>query len=271
MLFHCHSRLHQKSAAMLAGNGLRIANSHMIACCDYAAGPLMPYVDQDRACIVYNGVRPMNGGCTSKRSTRIRKIGVIGRIEVEKGQLQFVRAAKKIMTAFPDCQFKVVGSALFSDDTYLQQVKMASTDVPIEFVGWQQDPSKTFEELDLLVVPSSRAEATTRVILEAYSAGLPVVAFPSGGIPEVLKDGETGFLAADQTDEALARRIICIVQMEHSKVAAVVNRAKKEWRTKFSLDVYRQQICTMLDGIERELTSQAGTAETSLSRRAVRA
>ena len=39
--------------------------------------------------------------------------------------------------------------------------------------------------LDLLLVPSTGPEATTRVILEAYAAGVPVIAFPSGGIPEV--------------------------------------------------------------------------------------
>ena len=50
-------------------------------------------------------------------------------------------------------------------------------------------------QLDLLLVPSAGHEATTRVILEAFAAGLPVIAFASGGIPEVVQDGVTGLLA----------------------------------------------------------------------------
>ena len=46
-----------------------------------------------------------------------------------------------------------------------------------------------------------------RVVLEAFSAGVPVIAFPAGGIPEAVIDGETGFLTREFTAEALAARI----------------------------------------------------------------
>ena len=64
-----------------------------------------------------------------------------------------------------------------------------------------------FAKLDLLVVPSTPADSTPRVIIEAFSAGVPVVAFAAGGIPEIVRDGQTGFLASDFTAEALAARI----------------------------------------------------------------
>ena len=62
-------------------------------------------------------------------------------------------------------------------------------------------------DLDLLVVPSISAEATTRVILEAFSAGVPVVAYSIGGIPEIIRESRNGFLVPECEPRALARKI----------------------------------------------------------------
>jgi glycosyltransferase involved in cell wall biosynthesis len=174
------------------------------------------------------------------------RIGVIGRLESEKGQLEFVKAARLVFQKFPECRFAIIGAPMFSDDTYYRQVVTASEGLPVEFPGWQSDLSRTFADLDLLVVPSSPIEATTRVILEAYSAGVPVVAFPSGGIPEVVRDGETGFLAAARTPEALADRIVGVLERDAAAIATVRNRAKLFWSENFRLDVYREKVCEVL-------------------------
>ena len=76
----------------------------------------------------------------------------------------------------------------------------------MEFAGWVDDIYACMAQLDLLLVPSAGHEATTRVILEAFAAGLPVIAFASGGIPEVVEDGVTGLLA--NTAEHMARLAI---------------------------------------------------------------
>ena len=108
-----------------------------------------------------------------------------------------------------------------------------------------------FSGLDLLVVPSSTLEATTRVILEAYSAGLPVVAFPSGGIPEILHRGQTGFLTRDSTVEGLADRIVSVLHLNSAAVDLVVARARRDWAARFTLDAYRAAVCRI---VSRALT-----------------
>jgi glycosyltransferase involved in cell wall biosynthesis len=171
----------------------------------------------------------------------------VGRIEVEKGQLEFVHAARLVAKQFPDCKFTVTGAPLFSSHEYYDRVVAASDGLPIEFPGWQSDASRIFSGLDLLVVPSTAVEATTRIIVEAYSAGVPVVAFPSGGIPEILTDNEAGFLAAGGTAEALAARITSVLRLPSSEVAAVVQRARKLWQENFSLDLFRDRVCNFLE------------------------
>src|SRR4030095_8548742 len=93
-----------------------------------------------------------------------------------------------------NCRFILCGAPLFSNPRYFELVREAAAGLPIEFLGWRDDVNDTLSELDLLIVPSASVEGTTRVILEAYAAGVPVVASASGGIPEIARDGETGFL-----------------------------------------------------------------------------
>jgi glycosyltransferase involved in cell wall biosynthesis len=84
------------------------------------------------------------------------------------------------------------------------------------------------------------------VIPEAYSAGVPVIAFPAGGIPEVLDDERTGFLTRASTAEALAERILYVLRLDRTALRAVVKRARKEWDTRFSLSAYRNSVCGVL-------------------------
>lgn len=244
IVFHCHSRLLQPTAVLLAGASLRLSRAQVIGCCWHVCEPLRKFVNRQRIRIIYNGV---NGPTASPRcSGKLRRIGVIGRIEPEKGQMEFVRAARLVIREFPDTVLSIIGAPMFSSADYYNDVVSASEGLPIAFAGWREDISTVFSTLDLLVVPSAPVEATTRVILEAYAAGVPVVAFPSGGIPEIVKEGESGFLAAGFTPEALARRIISVLRMNPAEIDAVIRNAKQSWRTKYTLNFYQQRVCDVL-------------------------
>ena len=245
LVFHCHNRLLQHSAITLTGIALELASAHMIACCQHAADPLREYVAPQRLHVIYNGVAEMATG-KLRHSDRIRRIGIVGRVEADKGQLEFVKAALLVLEQAPECRFRVIGQPMFSGVGYYSKVVAASLGLPIEFFDWQSDITRVYSDLDMLVVPSSAVEATTRVILEAYSAGVPVVAFPTGGIPGILKDGQTGFLTEAPSVEALAKRILSVLRMEPAIVAAVINRARMEWSRRFTLQRYRDAVCGVL-------------------------
>lgn len=245
LVFHCHNRLLQPSAIALTGQALELASAHVIACCQHAANPLREYVAPERLRILYNGVADMSEDSV-RSPQRIVRIGVVGRIEEEKGQLHFVQAARRVLKDAPECRFKVIGAPMFSGFDYYRKVVAAGEGLPITFIDWQNEVRDVYSELDLLVVPSGALEATTRVILEAYSTGLPVVAFPSGGIPEILEDGQTGFLSKASTVEALAQRILSVVRMDAATLRAVVKKARREWGHRFTLRTYRDGVCSVL-------------------------
>lgn len=245
LVFHCHNRLLQHSAIALTGQALELASAHVIACCQYAADPLREYVAPDRLSILYNGVA--DTGISGLRSRAgIQRIGAVGRVEQGKGQVEFVQAARLVSRECPEIRFAVIGSPMFTGARYYRKVVASSNGVPIEFIDWRDDTATIYSDLDMLIVPSGPLEATTRVILEAYSAGVPVVAFPSGGIPEILEDNRTGFLTEAPTAEALARRIMSVLQMRKPNLQAVIRRARREWRQRFTLGAYQDGVCDVV-------------------------
>ena len=100
-------------------------------------------------------------------------------------------------------------------------------------------------ELDLLLVPSAGHEATTRVILEAFAAGVPVIAFPSGGIPEVVEDGVTGLLA--NTIDDMAQRTIELLSGNARRLISLAQAARETWARRFTLERYRRQILRAIE------------------------
>lgn len=245
LVFHCHNRVTQRTAVTLLGASLKFGQALVISCCKYSAEPLRPYVPEQALSIIYNGVADTHLARSSPKGKHCR-IGVIGRIEPEKGQMEFVAAARLLLQTFPACRFVVVGVPLFGGTHYFDRVREASRGLPIEFPGWQPDVPSVLSSLDLLVVPSSSIDAAPRVILEAFAAGVPVVAFPSGGIPEIVRDGYNGFLASKSTPEALTERISFVLRLNAGAQQSVIFNARNCWRDRHSLEGFRRDVTNFI-------------------------
>ncbi len=242
LVFHCHHRICQPLAVRLTGEALRWSRARVIACCRFAGEPLGCYVAADRFRVIYNGVAGPSWRRQPRDPVKAWNIGVIGRVEPEKGQMEFVSAARILSEECGNCRFIVAGAPLFSGPEYIERVRAASRDLPFEFFGWQDDVGSAFSRLDLLVVPSSDIDSTPRVVIEAFSGGVPVVAFPAGGIPEILQDQTTGFLAANASPAALAARIRSVLRMGLRPLREVAERAKATWKEKYTLDRYQEEV-----------------------------
>jgi glycosyltransferase involved in cell wall biosynthesis len=246
LLFHCHNHLAQRSAVALAGRSLHFCDARVIACCRHAARPLWPYVDPGRLHVIYNGV----GQPVALRDARSAnpRIGVIGRISPEKGQLEFLQAARLLARAHPDCRFLVCGAPLFGDPAahrYFERVREAAHGLPVDFPGWQDDVNAVLAALDLLVVPSLCEPGAPRVILEAYAARVPVVAFVSGGIPEILHDGETGFLVEPPTPQALAAKLQQLLDAPE-QLREVADGGYEIWKEQFTVERYQREVLAVI-------------------------
>jgi glycosyltransferase involved in cell wall biosynthesis len=238
VLFHSHSYLDPGAGRTLAGSALRRMDAWLVAQCEFVAAPWRPFVRPERVSVIYNGVvGPARAPARSHAGPPL--VGCIGRIAPEKGQRAFVAAAARIHQALPNS-----GAV-----RYASQVRTDAAGLPIEFAGWVDDIHACLSQLDLLLVPSAGQEATTRVILEAFAAGVPVIAFASGGIPEVVGDGVTGLLA--HTSEDMAQRAIELLTGDTARLIAITHAAGESWQHRFTLERYHREILHAIEAAAR--------------------
>jgi glycosyltransferase involved in cell wall biosynthesis len=242
VLFHAHSYLDGGPVHRMAGLALRRMDAWVVGQCEFVAAPWRRFVRAERVRVVYNGVA---GPSRARERARgdVPRVGCIGRIAPEKGQREFVAVAARMHQALPECRFFIYGAPLFGDAgaaRYAAQVRADAEGLPVEFAGWVGDVYAAMAQLDLLLVPSAGHEATTRVILEAFAARLPVIAFPSGGIPEVVEDGVTGRLAKDVGE--MSRIAVELLGGDARRLAAMARAGRESWARRFTVERYRQEV-----------------------------
>jgi glycosyltransferase involved in cell wall biosynthesis len=262
-VFHSHSYLPPGPVRKLSGLALRRLRAHVIASCRYVADPWKPYATD--ISVIYNGVagpahlqQPRRGAFTNAPFA----IGCIGRIAPEKGQREFVEVARIVHGRTPDARFVIYGETMFASQEYEREVRAAASGLPVEFAGWAPNVYDALANIDLLLVPSAPHEATTRVILEASAASVPVIAFPSGGIPEILPPsslaysiqemadlvgelvGRTPWSARVPLDPLFARRN---QQQGNLERPTGESAADQGGRPTFSVERYRADILNVLD------------------------
>ncbi len=242
VLFHSHSYIGPGATRLAAGYALRRMDAFLVGQCEFVAAAWRQFVRPERASVIYLGVAGP-AGAPARSPNAAPRVGCIGRIAPEKGQREFVAAAARIHQAIPECRFAIYGAPLFGESAaarYAAQVRADAAGLPVEFAGWVDNIQACMAQLDLLLVPSAAHEATTRVILEAFAAGLPVIAFPSGGIPEVVEDGVTGLLASSV--EEMAQGAIELLTGGAPRRTSMAQAARESWERRFTLEGYHEQI-----------------------------
>lgn len=142
-------------------------------------------------------------------------IATVGRFHPWKGQRYFIEAAKIVSEKFPESRFLIVGDAAFNGHAKYKQellelIGALNLEEKIILSGSRQDIPEIMSDMDLFVLPSLR-EPFGIVLLEAQACGKPVIATSVGGIPEVMKDGDTGILVEPGDSEELARAILSLL------------------------------------------------------------
>lgn len=248
VLFHAHSYLAQGPSRWAAGIALQRLQAWAVANCRFVAAPWQRFVDPQRLRVIYNGVAGPSHALPGKTGPPV--IGCIGRIAPEKGQLEFVEFARLVYRSLPDCRFAIVGEPLFGDQAghhYAAEVRSRAKGLPIEFWGWASDIYTPMASLDLLVTPSASHEATTRVILEAWAAGVPVVAFASGGIPEIVANGQNGYLC--YSVQEMARVATGLLTGEIPGFSEMAARARETWSNGFTLEHCRGRLLNLIEQV----------------------
>jgi glycosyltransferase involved in cell wall biosynthesis len=245
IVFHAHSHIPAWYGRKITAHSLRAADAAIIAISRHVAEGYSRDLRQQTMRVIYNGVADLGGPARQFDRHPVR-IGIIGRIAPEKGQMDFVRAAKQISDNDSAAEFFVFGERMFADAGYDAQVRAAARNAPVTFCGWTDDVGEALRNLDILAVPSGPHEAATRVIIEAFSAGTPVVAYRSGGIPELVEHGRTGLLTDSPDFTSLARSIKSLMG-DPDRMERLAAAGRSEWHQRFRIEQFQTNICDLLE------------------------
>lgn len=235
VIFQAQHFFEEERALKLARLAIRKSHAEVVANSKHVASQF------ENARVVYNGVEEIS--FVPHEFGNQWRLGIIGRIAPMKGQADFLRAGAFLASMLPLVTLNIYGKPMFTPPAYVEEVHRLAASLPVHFSGWRDDIGAVFGDLNLLIVPSTAAEATTRVILEAFSAGVPVIAYAAGGIPEVIRDGETGFLVPERTPEALAQKILAATRLDLNRIA---RQARKEWEDRYTIHRYREQMMEVI-------------------------
>lgn len=130
-------------------------------------------------------------------------VGTITRLMEQKAPLDFVAAARRMIEAHPEVHVVMVGDGPLRD-----QVAAAATGIPrLHLLGFRTDVPDVLAMADVVAF-SSLWEGLGRALTEAVLAGKPVVATAVNGVPDLVLDGETGYLTTAGRPDELADRIM---------------------------------------------------------------
>ena len=133
-------------------------------------------------------------------------IGYIGRLSQEKGISSFMEATPKVVATTDGVTFLIVGAGQLRPQVEEHANKSNNK---VRFVGWipHDELPEYLNKLKLLVLPSY-TEGLPNIMLEAMACGTPVLATPVGATPDIIKDGDTGFIMESNSPECIAENIV---------------------------------------------------------------
>ncbi len=190
------------------------------------------HIPPEKIEVIYNGIPRIkierNSSGIEGRSQFV--VAVIGALHRRKGHFTIFDALKKL----PENVKLIIAGEGEMEGEYRTYVKENNLGSRTEFLGHRDDIAGVLAGVDLLALPST-LEATPYVILEAMSAGIPVVASRVFGIPELVTDGETGFLVEAGDSDGFAKSISYLFS-DMELFMRISEGAKKSYDEKFTIE-----------------------------------
>ncbi len=133
-------------------------------------------------------------------------IGSVAMFRGSKGHAHLVEAFCQIRAHHPRASLLLVGDGIRR--AWVEELaRAAGVGEAVVFTGFSPDVAPLLGAMDCFVLASTRTEGIPQSLLQAFAAGVPVVASDVGGIPEVVTDGATGLLVKADSAAGLARGI----------------------------------------------------------------
>ncbi len=175
---------------------------------------------------------------------RTALIGNVAALTPDKSQVDFIRAAKLIRERIPDAKFLIVG-----EGELRRKLESLIADLGLEkdvvLTGFRRDVLGILSLFRCFVL-SSHLEGLCTSIMDAQGLGIPVVATRTGGVTDLVKDGETGLLVMPRRPDCIAEAVVRMLdddELRKKCVQGARDRVKAydyRWMVQGTVDAYHR-------------------------------
>ncbi|MBE9182508.1 glycosyltransferase [Oculatella sp. LEGE 06141] len=161
------------------------------------------------------------------------RVATTGRLIEKKGIEYGIRAIATVVQRYPNLEYNIIGDGYLKEyfEQLIQELGVAHC---VKLLGWrqQQEIIDVLDQSHVFIAPSVTAadgnqDAPVNTLKEAMAMGLPVIATTHGGIPELVQDGISGFLVPERDAEAIARKLIDLI--EHPECWVEMGKAGRSY------------------------------------------
>jgi glycosyltransferase involved in cell wall biosynthesis len=197
--------------------------------------------------VVYNGIDASEykvGKKVSKVKGGKFQIGYIGRLSIEKGVIYLIEALSHLDDIDYECV--IIGEGPLRHE--LEDIVISKgLKSKVKFLGFQQNVTPFFSEMDVFVLPSLN-EVLPITIIEAFAHKVITIASEVGGVPDLITHGKTGLLFPAKDIDILLENIK-FVYTNLGEKQKMVDNAYEKFIQSFSSDVMLREISNYFDFI----------------------
>lgn len=203
-------------------------------------------VAERRISVIYNAIPQVQ--LMSDREELRRELAIpsnafcvlfVGRLHIQKSVDTLLRAAARLRARIPHLLVLLVGEGRERERLATLSLELGTDDL-VRFCGSTPQPERYFGTADLFVLPSV-FEGFGLVVLEAFRAGVPVVASRIEGPAELIEDGRNGLLFTPRDDEQLADQIARLYT-DAALRRSIGKAGRASFETRFTIEYYAMQL-----------------------------
>jgi L-malate glycosyltransferase len=234
VIWHIHG---EEQLDNLLGKVSVMAADQIVVVADSLSKRYRALYPQKEFIVVHNGVEVRSSAPQKNNDTFT--ISMVGTLIEGKRQDLAIAACTELIDMGYNIQLNIIGekppwhSANFKNFLHELAADITSS---VSFLGWIENPFDYLRQSDVLILPSD-TEGLPLSIIEAMALGLPAISTNVGGVPELIEDGETGFIINQGSIDELVEKLIFL--LEHPSVRERMGaQARKRYETYFTKESF---------------------------------
>jgi len=259
-IWHLHEIMDPPASGLhrIFSSIIKSTSKKVIAVSDAVYQNWLPFIGEKKMVRVYNGVPIEKNSIQSTIKDELNidqdslLIGMIGRLNLHKGQFYFLEIAKELIKKNDALKFIIVGDAFAGYEYLYQKLENSIAELGLGkhvfYLGYRQDIPQIMKGIDLFVLPSIKPDPFPTVVLEAMAHKKPVVATAQGGALEQVIDGVTGIHIPLDNAIIAAEKIQVLINDADFRIQCGLN-GRKRLEEVYSLEAFEKNILHVIENL----------------------